>query len=271
MNRIVSWNGAEGLVYEADPRHVEIILEQLQLQDAKEVTMPGAREEGRTAMDNEIKLGDNEATKFRAIVARLNYRSPDRPDIAYIVKELARAMFDPTNGDWLRLKRLGRYVKGKPRLQQLYPWQPAQQRITSYSDSDWAGCKQTRKSITGGCIMIGGHTTKGWSNTQSLIALSSGEAEFYAALKSAAETLGFMSMLKDLNWNLEGTVYGDASAALGIINRLGLGKTRHIDTSLLWIQQIVAEMSLMFIQVLGTTKPADLYTNYLDARTNQHT
>ena len=123
-------------------------------------------------------------------MARLNHLIPDRLDIAYAVKELARAMSKPTNGDWLRLKRLGRYIKGRPRVQQVYEWQSAQGMVITYSDADWAGCKQTRKSTTGGCITIGKHTIKGWSKTQSLVALSSGESELYAMLRAAAKTLG---------------------------------------------------------------------------------
>ena len=52
-----------------------------------------------------------------------------------------------------------------------------------------------------------------------LIALSSGESELYAAFKAAAETLGLMSMLKDLHWEMDGKIYGDASAALSLFHR----------------------------------------------------
>ena len=101
--------------------------------------------------------------------------------------------------------------------------------------------------------------------------MSSGKSELYATLKAAAETLGFRSMLKDLNWKVAGQVYGDASAALGIINRTGLGKTRHIDTSLPCIQQTAAERHLKFSKVLGKNNPADLYTKYIDVNTiNAH-
>ena len=64
--------------------------------------------------------------------------------------------------------------------------------------------------------MMGTHVLKTWSKTQSLIALSSGESEFYAALKTSAEALGLMSILKDLGMRVKGKVLGDASAALGI-------------------------------------------------------
>ena len=62
----------------------------------------------------ESPLSDEKRTAYRAIVARANYLSPDRPDIAYSAKELARGTSTPTDGDWCRLKRLARYLKGKP-------------------------------------------------------------------------------------------------------------------------------------------------------------
>ena len=113
---------------------------------------------------------------------------------------------------------------------------------------------------------------KGLGKTQSLAAFSSGESELYATLKAAAETLGMISMMKDLGWDVTGEVWGDASAALGIINRRGLGKTRHIDTGLLWSQQSAAERQLKFSKALGTNNPADLHTKHLDANTiEKHT
>ena len=72
-----------------------------------------------------------------------------------------------------------------------------------------------------------------------------------------------MSVLKDFDWTLKGRVLGDASAALGIINRKGLGRTRHIDTGMLWIQQTAADKRLEYGKVLGTDNPADLLTKYL--------
>ena len=257
FNRIVQWDGVQGILYEADPRHVELIIKDLQFGDAKIVVTPGTKEEGRTQEDSEQELGEQEATKYRAIVARCNYLAPDRPDIGFAVKELARQMSKPTKGDWVRLKRFGRYLIGKPRLQQRYARQNSQRVLKAYSDADWAGCKSTRKSTTGGCIMVGTHAIKVWSKTQSLIALSSGESELYATLRAAAEALGVISMMRDMGYSVSGEIWSDASAALGIIHRTGLGKTRHIDTGLLWIQQTAAEQRLRFQKVLGKNNPAE--------------
>ena len=78
---------------------------------------------------------------------------------------------------------------------------------------------------------------KGWSKTPCLIALSSGESELYATLKAASEGLGLLSIANNIGLKFAGEVWGDASAALGVIHRKGLGKTRRIDTGCLWIQQ----------------------------------
>lgn len=158
---------------------------------------------------------------------------------------------------------------GKLRMQQIYPWQNSQEVLNVYTDVDWAGCRETRKSITGGCALMGGRTLKGWSKTQGLVALSSGELEFYAALKASAEALGLISLLQDLGYRAKGEVWGNASAAPGILNRKGLGKTRHIEIGLLWIQQTAADQRLKYLKVLGRENPADLYTKFFDNATSE--
>ena len=77
-------------------------------------------------------------------------------------------------------------------------------------------------------------------------------------------------MMKDLGWRMNGEVWGDANAAMGIMNRKGLGKTRHIETGLVWVQQVAAEKRLKYQKVLGTNNPADLFTKHLDENISQH-
>eukprot|EP00972_Heterocapsa_arctica_P039432 5807743-Heterocapsa_arctica.AAC.1 len=67
------------------------------------------------------------------------------------------------------------------------------------------------------------------------------EGELYAAVHGTAEGLGMQSSLKDLSRNATVSVGMDASAALGLINRQGLGKARHMETQWLWIQQATRE------------------------------
>ena len=84
--------------------------------------------------------------------------------------------------------------------------------------------------------MVGRHTIKGWSKIQALMVLSFGESEFYATSKASAETLGIISMFHGVGVNVAGEIWGDVQAAFGIISRKWLGKTRHIQTGLLWVR-----------------------------------
>ena len=99
------------------------------------------------------------------------------------------------------------------------------------------------------------------------MALSSGESELYVTLKSAAEALGMLSIIKDLGWTNKCEIWGDVSAALGIMQCRGFGKTRHIDTGLLWVHQVAAQKRLSFNKVLCKNNPADLVAQHLDEAT----
>ena len=78
--------------------------------------------------------------------------------------------------------------------------------------------------------------------------------------------LGFQSLMKDLGQDMPIRVWTDSSAAIGICTRQGLGKLRHIDTHLLWIQQAVRSGRVDLRTILGGKNPADLSTKHLSSR-----
>ena len=207
LNRVLEWK-EEGISYEADQRHAEIVIRELGLENSKPVTTPGSRDDAAKmgnlkiegSIDTDIggkELVGKEATMFRALVARLNYLAQDRPDLQFAVKEVARRMAVPKEGDWQALKRIGRYLVGAPRAVQLFHWQCFPQELTTYVDSDWAGCKATCRSTSGGAVMLGGHTLETWATTQAVVAMSSAEAELYALTKGASASLGMIAMCAD--------------------------------------------------------------------------
>ena len=67
----------------------------------------------------------------------------------------------------------------------------------------------------------------------------------------------------DLGIRYELELLSDANAAMGISRRLGIGKIRHLDTSLLWIQQKIREKDIALTKVLGRENPGDSFTKYL--------
>jgi hypothetical protein len=106
-----------------------------------------------------------------------------------------------------------------------------------------------------------------WSTTQAVVALSSGEAELYSLTKGAANTLGMMSLGADFGMTFHAKVSSDSSAAIGMVNRTGAGKLRHIRVQYLWIQDVVRSGQLGLDKVPGADNPADLLTKHVDART----
>ena len=160
----------------------------------------------------------------------------DRPDIIYAAKDICRFMAKPSELALPALKRLGRYLRLHPRMVFTLPFQSASS-IEVYSDTDWAGCVRTRKSTSGGCLMIGSHVTKCWSATQVSLALSSGEAEYYGVVRAACIELGMQSLLRDAGVDLPLRIWTDSSAAMGTSARQSVGKLRHLECHSLWLQQ----------------------------------
>ena len=100
--------------------------------------------------------------------------------------------------------------------------------IEIYVDANWAGCRRTRKSTSGGCAMLGRHCFKAWSKTQSITAKSSGESEFFRVIKCSSEGLGLVTLAGDFGADVKVRVHVDASAAKGMLERRGLSNVRHI-------------------------------------------
>ena len=95
---MVGWDDGKGVTFEVDPRHAEFIINQLKLQEARAVAIPGTKDEGSTTEDCEELLDEDQASQYGAITARCNHIIPDRPDLAFAVSELARRMSKPTEG-----------------------------------------------------------------------------------------------------------------------------------------------------------------------------
>ena len=113
--------------------------------------------------------------------------------------------------------------------------------------------------------MKGAHCIMTWSSTQAVIALSSGEAELDSMIKGAAITIGLTSFAVDFGREVQVKVHSDASAAIGIVNRSGVGKLRHVCVQYMWLQEKVRDKDIKVAKVLGTENPADLFTKHLTA------
>jgi hypothetical protein len=271
LNRRLSWRG-NVIEYEADCKHAQVLVEEMGLEASSNgLESPTEREEVEEGADREDDggelLGPEEARKFRGLAARANYLGQDRADLQFAAKEVCRKMSSPKDTDWRKLKRLARYLITYPRV----IWRftddehTGNEVIDVFSDSDWAGDKRTRKSTSGGVVAIAGGAIKSWSSTQGTIALSSGEAEYYALVKAVAEGLGIQALALDLGYTMKLRVWVDSTAAKAVVSRLGLGKVRHLEVKYLWAQEALRKGRFEVRKIAGTANPADLLTKPLSA------
>ena len=92
-------------------------------------------------------------------------------------------MARPTTGAWEMLKRVGWHPKERPRLVWKFGWQAPTTIIDITSDASWAGCRRSRKSTTGGTIMIGNHLIRSYTKTQAVVAKSPSKSELYGMVR----------------------------------------------------------------------------------------
>ena len=94
-----------GLTWEADPRHAELVVQAFQVTGTR-VTTPGAKEKAEDAEKGDLPLDAEDVALYRSVAMRAAYLSMDRPDIQYSCRELAKAMASPTQRHMTALKRL---------------------------------------------------------------------------------------------------------------------------------------------------------------------
>ena len=171
LNRIVEWTDAR-IQYEADPRHVDLIIEELGLENANGSDVTGSKVD---INETDTELDHEDACRFRSTAARLNFLAADRIDIQFASKETCRRMSSTCMSDWAKVRKLGRYLRKHRRQVLRFAWQDVQSNLQVYVDTDYAGCPRTRRSTNGGLVMHGSHLLKTWASTQTVVELCTAE------------------------------------------------------------------------------------------------
>ena len=268
LGRVVRWRWW-GIEYEADPRHREIIVEHFGFDEGtRPLKVNGSKEEEE---GDEEELVSEEARSYRAVAARLNYMAQDSPEVMFGTKEGCRGMANPTRGDWRKLKKVARFLVGRVAVRWRFPYQDEGQKLRVFTDSDWAGCKRTRKSSSGGLMMLGTHCIKAWCSTQGALALSSAEAEYYSMVEGVLRARGLQNIGREIGMDgveesVRLEVMVDSSAAKSFVSRRGLGRMRHMEVRWLWLQEEVKQGRVVVLKVKGEWNPADLMTKYLTTK-----
>ena len=221
------------------------------------------------------ELGAQQSSTYRSAVGILLYLSCDMVQCQWMIRHLAQSMSKPTLKAWTELRHLVQYLLGCTEYGLMMHYRSdfdgSDFLLKTFTDSDWASNKGTRKSVSACCLMMNNCLLSSGSRNQGLIALSSAEAETYAATSGACDAL-FLS--RCLEYLLEVTIgiklLIDNSACRYILSRAGCGRVRHLSTRILWMQQRVERKELMVGPVASTENVSDIGTKRLAVSTMKY-
>ncbi|KAK6160335.1 hypothetical protein DH2020_003716 [Rehmannia glutinosa] len=213
---------------------------------------------------------DDEANKvdptlFKSLVGCLRYLTCTRPDILYAVGLVSRYMENPTTTHFKAAKRILRYLKGTINFGLLYSVSN-DYKLVGYSDSDWAGDTDDRKSTTGFTFFMGDTAFTWGSKKQPIVTLSTCEAEYVAATSCVSHAIWLRNLLKELSISQEDPteIYVDNKSAIALAkNPVFHNRSKHIDTRYHYIRECISREEVQVKYVKSQDQVADIFTKPL--------
>jgi hypothetical protein len=181
------------------------------------------------------------------------------------VQQVCLRIHDPREPHLAALKRLLRYLRGTVDYGLLLH-QSTSSELVVYTDADWAGCPDTRRSTSGFAVFLGGNLVSWSSKRQPVVSRSSAEAEYCAVANGVAEVAWLRQLLAELHCPLSRTtlVYCDNVSALYLsTNPVQHQRTKHVEIDLHFVHDYVAAGAVRVLHVPTTSQFADIFTKGL--------
>ena len=228
-------------------------------------------ERGELLDDAKSKICD-EKIPYRAAIGSLMYlMTSTRPDLATSVSMLSRYFSEPRVVHWIAVKRVLRYLASTLDFGLKFR-RSRDAKISGFSDADWAGDVQTRRSRSSYIFLYGGGPISWQSRLQDIVTLSSAEAEYVAATEGAKESVWISNFLKSVrapNSRLE--LFVDNQSAIKLANNpVYHQRTKHIDVRYHKIREWVAEKRLELKYVHTRENAADFLTKIVSPAVFEH-
>jgi hypothetical protein len=144
-----------------------------------------------------VLLSPEDATKYHIVVGALQYLTLTRPDISFSVNKVCQYIHAPTSIHWTAVKRLLHFLKHTISSAFLIR-RSSSTMISAFSDADWAGCTDDRKSTGGFAVFLGPNLISWCAKKQKMLSRSSTEAEYKAMANATAEIMWVQAVLQEL-------------------------------------------------------------------------
>ena len=279
----------KGITIRPDQQRIKYLAKLTKVDQKKFRSTPGDGNFNKLSKDGE-PMNVEDITKYRSAVGKLLYIAPDWPDVQYVAQGLASLMSCPTKKGWRAMQHVSSYLlgtmnegilfehgaKGRCVLNtddNIYEWdidQESKSILEVICDADYAGQRDSRKSVSSVQIFLNGCLVESYVRSQRSIALSSGESEYVAMVGGCSEGLFIRHCWKFLtNEEADMVCRSDSSAARALAGRTGVGRTRHIAAGLLWLQQRVNSKEVRITGIPTAVNTSDIGTKILSkARMN---
>nr|XP_048328577.1 uncharacterized mitochondrial protein AtMg00810-like [Ziziphus jujuba var. spinosa] len=213
-----------------------------------------------------------DATMFRSIIGGLLFLTHTRPDIMFSVSYLSRFMHEPCEKHFRCAKRILRYVKRTANYG-LWFSSKSSSELMGFSDSDWAGNEDDSKSTSGDVFTLGNGVFSWCSKKQKVVAQSSAEAEYVAAVNAANQAIWIQKILSDLGINERSpmVINVDNKSAISLAgNPMHHGIAKHIRVKFHVIREMVANKEIKLNYCPSGAQAADVLTKSLQKTKFEH-
>nr|GEW94004.1 putative ribonuclease H-like domain-containing protein [Tanacetum cinerariifolium] len=210
------------------------------------------------------EVADVDVHLYWSMIGSLMYLTAFRPDIMFAVCACSRFQVTPKTSHLQAVKRIFRYLKGKPKLG-LWYLKVSSFDLEAYSDSDYASANLDRKSTIEGCQLFGRRLISWQCKKQTIVATSTTKAEYIAAAHCCGQVLQIQNQLLDYGFNFMNTkIYIDNESTICIVKNLVFhSKTKHIEIRHHFIRDAYEKKLIQVLKIHTNDNIADQLTKAL--------
>ena len=248
-------------------KYASDLLKRVGMSDCKAVAAPLSTSEKLSLHEGSL-LGPKDATHYRSVVGALQYLTLTRPDISYSVNKVCQFLHAPTTVHWAAVKRILRYIKQCTSLG-IKLLKSSSTLISAFSDADWAGSGDDRRSTGGFAIFFGSNLVSWSARKQSTVSRSSTESEYKAIADATAEVMWIQTLLQELSVRTPAAakLWCDNIGAKYLSqNPVFHARTKHIEVDYHFVRERVARRLLEIDFVSSGDQIADGFTKPLSVR-----